>query len=556
MAPLSFIITLTVATSGFAAMVQVQWTTDVYPAPPWYQATFRPDGPWQALGVRVGTPDPEDPGSPGGFYNPMWPTDLPSSAILSDKTGRNYAIENSSTAVRTGRSGTVYSFVDNEKPRKDGEAVMDVVSITAQIFQESASVNTTISVLEKWEYTLPDRPTYPARVGISGLGEASGILQEAHSQGRIASASTSLHMGSASLKQPGSFVLGGYDQSRALGPAGVFNSKPLGKATAFLVDVFLGTQVGKSPLGKAEYEGSIWHGPEEGGEMAHSVRLQGGKIGSALVLFNPAAPYINLPAGTCEDAASRLPVSWGPSIGLYIWNTSDPRYTRIVGSSAYLGFVFSDRTATNVTIKVPFRLLNLTLELPITTQPTPYFPSAFLGQHFDQNLTFLAQAPGPGMGQSLLRELQPNDTTVQTSPIEEFEKSWQASWSVLSEAGDGLDQQDGKDRGLGDGAIAGIVAGVMGAVVRCWAGLRLWRRNKSHYYANLPPGTGDKETHMEIKEVTGSAPSEMEESSNTSEVGDALLHEMGVAQERHEAPQRVFFYEMATEVLSGIETKP
>ena len=46
----------------------------------------------------------------------------------------------------------------------------------------------------------------------------------------------------------------------------------------------------------------------------------------------------------------------------YLWKTSDPRYSKTITSASYLGFVFSGSNNANVTIKVPFMLLNLTLE--------------------------------------------------------------------------------------------------------------------------------------------------------------------------------------------------
>lgn len=179
-------------------------------------------------------------------------------------------------------------------------------------------------------------------------------------------------MGSAALGQPGSMVLGGYERSRALGPVGVFRLEN-GMPMVFLLDILIGTETGASPFDQSD-EWSVYKGLG-GSETATAItKSLGGKAGSAAVVPNPSAPYIYLPLGTCEEGARHLPVTWNERTGLFVWNTGDPRYSRIVNSPPYLAFVLADRTATNVTIKVPFKLLNLTLEAPLVTSPIPYFP--------------------------------------------------------------------------------------------------------------------------------------------------------------------------------------
>jgi hypothetical protein len=76
-------------------------------------------------------------------------------------------------------------------------------------------------------------------------------------------------------------------------------------------------------------------------------------------------------------------------------------------------------------IKVPFSLLNVTLDIPIVEKPTPYIPyhsytlnpdnkndryklgraflqAAYIGRNWASQMTWLGQAPGPGStGQGL-----------------------------------------------------------------------------------------------------------------------------------------------------------
>jgi hypothetical protein len=119
-------------------------------------------------------------------------------------------------------------------------------------------------------------------------------------------------------------------------------------------------------------------------------------IGAALsVEINPLAPYLNLPMSTCDAIASQLPVAYRAKYGLYFWNTNDPQYWKIVSSASVLSFVFrrSESNDQNVTINIPFTLLNLTIEAPLTSIPTPYFPcNAQSYRKYSLGRTFLQAA--------------------------------------------------------------------------------------------------------------------------------------------------------------------
>ena len=75
---------------------------------------------------------------------------------------------------------------------------------------------------------------------------------------------------------------------------------------------------------------------------------------------------------TCANNAQHLPAKFQPGIGLYTRGTNGStaaEYQRVVRSSAYLAFVFQRPGDSNIAIKVPFALLNLTLDAPIVTTP-------------------------------------------------------------------------------------------------------------------------------------------------------------------------------------------
>ncbi|KAK4442712.1 hypothetical protein QBC34DRAFT_418225 [Podospora aff. communis PSN243] len=511
-----WIYTLAVAARGASGAVQLAWTTD-YPFNLEFglDGTFGPDGPWQAVFSTVGN-DSRNVGSVG-----LWPSwgGLSTVPTRGADGEWNYLATNSSTAVMTGvRIGMGGDSDSGERDmlhdNSTGDIVFDIITPSDRRRVASlAEFNTTLDARDNWTLPLLGRSEgYPAQVGTLGLGAASGgvgpfrpdqlplsALEQYKKRGLAASMSYSLHMGSAAFNQSGSLVIGGYEQNRALGRMGVFSFDPLLSAfpVAFLIDVQLGTQVGASAFARPEHEGSVWRGvgDDKDYKLTMTDRL-GVKADVAIVMVNAAVPYIYLPMGTCEEAASRLPVVWNKTLGLYLWNTTNDGYRTIVSSPAYMAFVFSDQTATNITIKVPFALLNLTLTPPLTTSPTPYFPckpspftgyyvwllgraflqAAFFGYNLEHNVSYLAQAPGPHAGQSVAQALQPTDRSPKTNDIREFETSWAPTWTVIPE----IPPNSGTKGGFPNTAeLAGLVSG--GVLFVAIAVAALWwfcRKNK------------------------------------------------------------------------------
>lgn len=219
-------------------------------------------------------------------------------------------------------------------------------------------------------------------MGILGLGpvdnggpspsSSTSILQQMKQAGKIVSNSFGLHIGSAKHGQPGSLTLGGFDKSRAVGPVGSFPYSS-GIPVVTLRDVVLGTESGGSPFNESGII-SVHTGVGNGSVGQGVSNGFGLPTGAIVVIPNPSVPYLYLPYDTCFAAAQYLPVTYNAGLGLFMWNVDDPKYRRIVSSPSYMGFVLSDMSAQNVTIKVPFQLLNLTLESPLVETPTQYFP--------------------------------------------------------------------------------------------------------------------------------------------------------------------------------------
>jgi hypothetical protein len=249
------------------------------------------------------------------------------------------------------------------------------------------------------------------------------------------------------------------------------------------------------------------------------------------VLLDPCSPYITLPKSTCDSIASHLPVSYNESLGLYIWDTSSPRYSRIVSSASALSFTLMGKSNTDtLTIHVPFRHLNLTLSPPFVDEPTPYLPcftggigayvlgraffqDAFLGANWEKNKIWLAQAPGPNVPARVDADtVQPEDESI-TGGANDWERSWEGFWTELSaEEANGTAPVEGSTSGgggegggtssvstageggggLSTSAMVGIAVGAAVVVMALIgvAGFFCWRRWKAgRVVPQARPGT-------------------------------------------------------------------
>ncbi|GAB1736120.1 hypothetical protein NU219Hw_g6170t1 [Hortaea werneckii] len=321
---------------------------------------------------------------------------------------------------------------------------------------------------------------------------AMKILPRAYHNEFIPSESYSLHVGSVFPNITGSLILGGYDKSRCL-------SEPLvTQGDSFtLTDIGLNVSSGDS----------VFKGLPSGNQNG-LLRSSGSSATAKSVGVGSGFPYLYLPRSTCDAIAEYLPVTYNEDFDLYFWNTDDEAFEQIVTSPHHLTFTFSDNNLVPRTIKVPFALLNLTLDQPLTESPTPYFPCrptkvveggieprlgrAFLQAAFMakvENTKFLAQAPGPNFDSESVNTISTGASTLDPA---DGAASWEDTWKghlkeVTSKVGSNNTEDTGpsdpqsSDSGISGGAIAGIVVGVIVAVALV-AGFILWqvrRRKKS-----------------------------------------------------------------------------
>nr|XP_023907985.1 uncharacterized protein LOC112019704 [Quercus suber] len=312
-----------------------------------------------------------------------------------------------------------------------------------------------------------------------------------------------LHIGSAAFNYPCSLIYGGYDQGRILGPIASF-----AQSTVQLLDIVIGVETGGTPFSFTSQTGLLLDNTSTPNSLP--------------VRPDSALPYLHLPGQTCDKIASLLPVNLDAS-GYYLWDTSSSNYTAIINSASYLGFVFpsTGSGAADFTIKVPFALLNLTLQ-PIASGKSgdvPYFPcrsytpqsgenyvlgraflqAAFLGSNWNQQVTWLAQAPGPGAARQGLgyspQDIEDDDTRLDgvSADTSLFNQSWAGHWTPLADASSAQSSVNSTanatttttpaaEKGLSTGAEAGIGVGV-GIAALLLIGLAVFfflrRRNKT-----------------------------------------------------------------------------
>lgn len=365
----------------------------------------------------------------------------------------------------------------------------------------------------------------------------------------ISSLSYGLQIGSPSLDIEPSLVMGGYDRSRCL-------TEPITtKDTTFqLTDISVGAN------------GSGWPftTPYTANSNA-SANSQSGLLGGSLeVLANPGVPYLHLPRATCDAIAKYLPVTYDQSLGLYLWNTeSDARhFDEITQTFAYLTFTFSDGSEINV----PFSLLNLELDTPLTASKTRYFPcrpftphesqpyhlgraflqAALLVQNWETNTTWLSQAPGPDMTMpSTPVIIEETDTTIAQMP---YAPAWLSTWNGTLRESNWTQGQGSNTSGpstssdtsdsspLSGGAIAGIVIGAVAGVAIIVAAIFfiIRRRRAKAGYGDvaLISFDSDKSAHHEVpkyehKEEATSSPTYEADSAHVNELASNEADKIG-----------------------------
>jgi hypothetical protein len=517
----------------------------------WSSEVYGPDGPWQAVEVRIGSDNTLVNLYPGGTWgsNILSPS-VCNNASLGDVCYAELAglYDPSTSATSNFGNITITSSVDFSggvlnMGGSEPETGIDNWNLSSgAMFPIGINMNLHSS---SWA-TLPDGSTYPLTVGSLGLGapgtvnqtftEAPGtpafnatllpgyLSTEAPSNKILSSNSYGLHIGSVYPKVPPSLYFGGFDQNRVLGTVSTQEGNPGAPGAIDLLDISLSVNSGVSPWSFKSLDGLLASGNS-------SIQSQ------LPVAIDALAPYISLPKSTCDAIAANLPVTYQAKYGLYFWNTSDPQYERIVTSPSSLGFTFrASESSQNFTIYVPFNQLNLTLTAPLTTTSTSYFPckaeentyyqlgraflqSAFVGVNWNayngSAAWWLAQAPGPNIpSQSTILAIGNTDTSISSSTVD-WASTWQDTWTVLtqtsgtpsssatasSSSATNSASNNSATSGLSTGAKAGIgvAAGIVGLLAIIAGVLFFVRRRPATAVpiAEAPPATESQPPEMQ-----------------------------------------------------------
>ncbi|KAK4870252.1 hypothetical protein LT330_005306 [Penicillium expansum] len=414
----------------------------------WSSKGFGPDGPWNAVLVELGSAREEIALYPGGW----WTSYIILSSYCSNPTTSPYCYADDAGtfgAQSTTWDNTSIKFFPNGTWGSLDISQTNAIPVYGKAHRSIDTMslsgtdipNTNLITVEDGYQTYPGGKNYPLEVGTLALG-AQGTNQTFGGIGGnivtgwlwdvlkgIESYTYGMHIGSSSLGIPGSLMLGGYDQSRVLGDV---SAQPHTGSSApiNLLDVSLGVAAGSSPWNFSSKEGLLSQGNSS-------------LLGGTTIIAAPVDPYLYLPQSSCDAIAAELPVTHNSDLGLYAWNTDNPQYQRIITSPSYLAFTFTKDSTNiqNLTIKVPFALLNLTLDAPLVDRPMAYFPcygtegiyalgraflqAAFIGANMKIGATnwFLAQAPGPGYARIASETILAEDATTLVSS----HNSWEAS---------------------------------------------------------------------------------------------------------------------------------
>ena len=465
--------------------------------------TYGPDGPWQAVTVQLGTPPQNLDLFPGGVFQ----SSVFTNQQCGDQNSRPCGSVNLFDPSKSSSfDNTSILYEDNSTKQPSGwtnGAILLSYSKEVSIRETLQIAGHTVADFSVATYKYPDISmvypdgNYPLQVGALSLGpdpnQTFGSINTTLIPGSLAGeniipgSSFGLHVGTTAT-QPLvklSLWLGGYDASRIVGPVSSqdIQDDAGSELVIDLLDIGIGVDHGGSPFPFSSQQGLL----SEGNSSITSNGIS--------VSMNPSAPYMNLPNDTCFAIAKRLPVKYNAGKALYLWDVTDPQFAKIVSSPTYLNFIFRSNSTSsgNLTIHVPFSLLNLTLEEPLVSTPTPYFPcqppqtpdnsltyyslgraflqAAFIGvTWFGSNqgvgTWYLAQAPGP----STNTNPQQKPLTIDVPPVglsANWSDTWMGFWTALplSPSPTTSAVPLPSRHGLSGGAIAGIAIGGAVAVL-------------------------------------------------------------------------------------------
>ncbi|KAI0382643.1 hypothetical protein F5Y04DRAFT_252019 [Hypomontagnella monticulosa] len=495
-----------------ASLATLSWIRSVEGAPRavrWSDKTLGPDGPWNAAEITLGGGQ-----SVAVYPGKMWESFFPSENYCSNTTAAGqpcYAQQAGAIYNKSKGSGHRPSVVVNPPEFYTGNLLSSGTKRQRYVddfYLENDTSQWGLGKIDDFAMVLmddaqikyPNGKLVPMFAGCLSFGAAPGIVNHSFivTPGTVAGAvNTSLlvgtlftdhvidsqtfgmHLGSATDKKVApSLMLGGYDKNRAVNdmlslpipdPYGAFSDAPL-------EDISIDVVKGGSPF--------PWD--SKAGLLAAGNSSIGGRLG---VSIDPCLPYINLPKSTCDAIAAEIPVKYDDGLGLYLWDTASPDYSRIIQSPSVLTFHFTDpdNNTRKVNISVPFTHLNLTLDAPLVDKPTPYFPcnavsygnyalgraflqDAFFGANLKTAVYFISQASGPNFnGENVVtmdsecRDIEPSNNN--------WETSWEGYWTPLP--GKEAVTSDNSSSSPTGGTSSNLAGTIAGATVGGVAGIAI-----------------------------------------------------------------------------------
>ncbi|KAH0027209.1 hypothetical protein KCU78_g4049, partial [Aureobasidium melanogenum] len=537
-----------------------------YLAIDWSQRTYGPDGPWNAVSVQVGGMQNSTPIKlqqvqvdlyPGSTWSTFIPTNVSCDPATQSSCGQgttwipsldhgpqasfewNISVDYQPTFIYNNTQTYIQGSIVPQAITMGGQTIYaaDLVSVDSDDDYEGGVNSVTypngvtafpqlgLLALYSGPNNKDVNQTFPESATNNSAGSAMVQIPAGYlfSQNIIPSYSYGLHIGAAALNYTGSLYLGGYDKARVIGPYTILGSK-----LPTLLDIGIGVETGGSPFSFQNKSGLLLLDNDDDNISIDIV---------------PHAPSLYLPAKTCEGLATILPIYFDQVTKYYLWNTSDPTYKQVVTSPAYLSFTFPPApvASNNVTIKIPFALLNLTLSSPIVSTPVQYFPcqvvsntnngyeyalgraflqGAFVGWNTNANIGWLAQAPGPGdsniglggpEGQSIANDATQLDVYDGTT-TNYFAQSWAKHWTPLpSQAtpSPAAPTSAKHSKAISSGAIAGIAVGAAVAVIALVSGLFLCMRRRRKREAAKEIPLNDRSESPKTDDVLIDSPSRL-----------------------------------------------
>ncbi|KAK6526332.1 hypothetical protein TWF694_004930 [Orbilia ellipsospora] len=471
--------------------------------------SFGYDGPWYAVPVTIGS----DPQTLNLFPGSQWATTILSDVICGDRSNcasekgglYNYSLDNLTYHPVTrptiiGADTIPYGQLFDAKGLTLGQ--FNQLGVGGGLSYVTIANASVLRVDAATLYYGKDRVQVQPSNGFLALGGLADYqtfgpyqpviaLNYLAATGKIESRTWGMHYSSAKLNQIPSLIWGGYDKSRISGPVQTFDLDSGGGMRMNLIGINIGVAIGKSPF-PYQMKSNL---------LVNNIATGQGNVVTRVELES-AIPYLVLPQETCDAIARELPVVFNASLGFYLWKTADPLYQAIVTSPAYLSLDFQVSASQNLTLKIPFALLDLNLTAPLVTDTQAYFPcmggtidkttgdGAFLGRAFYQAVFiaksfetskfWIAQARGPSYTVSDIQGIDKTAVSLDAPPAvgdDTWVSSWNSSWMVVP-----LDTASSPtpkpSSGTSKTTMIGIAVGIGSGILLLALVFLLWRRKR------------------------------------------------------------------------------